>query len=130
MKNSYMAQSASLKYVQKFGPQLEKTIKEVLDWDSGRVVYYEKDNMKYDLQVDSCFPNVKSPEVFVSVTYCKPDKPGHSNENKLQLKLGELLLLKAKYPKIKAILVIGGNEKTWLPYVLKAFTYFFDKTIS
>lgn len=129
MNDSYKAQSISLKYVQKFGPQLEKTIKEVLDWESGRMTYYENEGVKYDLQVDSCFPNVSSPEVFVSVTYCRPDKPGHSNENKLQLKLGELLLLKAKYPKIKAVLVIGGNENTWLPYVLKAFTYFFDKTI-
>lgn len=129
MNESYQAQSASLKYVQKFGPQLEKTIKEVLGWESGRVTYFENETVKYDLQVDSCYPNLSSPEAFVSVTYCRPDKPGHSNENKLQLKLGELLLLKAKYPDIKAVLVIGGNENTWLPYVLKAFTYFFDQTI-
>lgn len=126
---SYQAQSTSLKFVQKFGPELERAIKASLGWDSGRVVYFEQEGLKYDLQVDSCFPNIAAPEVFVSVTYCKPDKPGHSNENKLQLKLGELLLLKARFPRMKAVLVIGGNENTWLPYVLKAFTYFFDKTI-
>ncbi|MEH7564198.1 hypothetical protein, partial [Priestia megaterium] len=115
--------------VQKFGPELEKGIKEALGWTSGRVTYYEKDNLKYDLQVDSCYPSLQNPEVFVSVTYCKPDKPGHSNENKLQLKLGELMLLKAFYPEIKSVLVIGGNQGTWLKYVLEAFSYFFDKTI-
>ncbi|WP_339172679.1 hypothetical protein [Anoxybacillus sp. FSL W8-1294] len=127
--NSYLSQSNSLKYVQKFGPSLEKNVKNALGWESGRVVYYENESIKYDLQVDCCYPNVNNPEVFVSVTYCKPDKPGHSNENKLQLKLGELMLLKGKYPNIKAVLVIGGNKNTWLPYVLEAFKYFYDKVI-
>lgn len=87
-----------------------KNVKNALGWESGRVVYYENESIKYDLQVDCCYPNVNNPEVFVSVTYCKPDKPGHSNENKLQLKLGELMLLKGKYPNIKAVLVIGETK--------------------
>jgi hypothetical protein len=57
------------------------------------------------------------------------DKPGHSNENKLQLKLGELMVLKARFPEVRSVLVIGGNRGTWLPYVLRAFQFFFDKTI-
>ena len=125
----YEKQSISLRYVQRFGSDLEQGIKDALGWDSGRVIYYKNQELKYDLQVDSCYPSTDAPEVFVSVTYCNPDKPGHSNENKLQLKLGELMLLKGFYPNIKSVLVIGGNEGTWLPYVLEAFNYFFDKTI-
>lgn len=125
----YQSQSNSLKFVQKFGSQLESGIKKVLGWPSGRIVYFKKGNLKYDVQVDSCWPDTNNPKAFVSVTYCKPDKPGHSNENKLQLKLGELLLLKSKYPEIRAILVIGGNQSTWAPYILEAFKYFYDMVV-
>lgn len=106
-------------------------VKDKLNWASGRMIYYEdaKQSISYDIQVDACYPNVKKPLAFACVTYCNPDTPGHSNENKLQLKLGELMLLKAKYPKIRAILVIGGTKEAWLAYVLQAFNYFFDKVI-
>lgn len=130
---AYNEQSISLRFVQKFGPELEKAVVAALAWPKGkgRVVYFHHDELelKYDLQVDAFYPNGNAPEVFVSVTYCKPDKPGHSNENKLQLKLGELMLLKARFPEIRSVLVIGGNQGTWLPYVLKAFDFFFDRTI-
>lgn len=123
----YGSQSESLKYVQVFGSGLEKAVKNALGWNSGRVIYNNHKGIKYDIQVDSCWPNTTSPMAFVSVTYCKPDKPGHSNENKLQLKLGELILLKAAYPNIRGILVIGGNKHTWAPYILEAFQYFLIK---
>lgn len=128
---AYKAQSVSLQYVQKYGPELERAVTRALGWSGGRLEYYAMRGTRtsYDLQVDAYWPDATTPRAFVSVTYCRPDKPGHSNENKLQLKLGELLLLKARYPQIRSVLVVGGNEKTWLPYVLQAFEFFFDKTI-
>ena len=42
------------------------------------------------LQVDAIIPDPENPETLISITYTNPDKPGHSNENKLHLKLGEL----------------------------------------
>jgi hypothetical protein len=128
---AYERQGVSLRAVQKYGPELETKVGEFLGWTGGRVVYFDggESALRYDLQVDSCYPGVAHPEIFVSVTYCNPDKPGHSNENKLQLKIGELMLLKGQYPEIKSVLVLGGNQNTWLRYVLKAFQYFFDETI-
>jgi hypothetical protein len=126
---AYERQSHSLRYVQTFGPALEKNVSAALGWPGGKVIYYERAGVVYKLQVDSCWPNVNSPQAVASVTYCKPDKPGHSNENKLQLKLGELMLVKARFPEIRSVLVIGGNRETWLPYVLRAFNFFFDRTV-
>lgn len=126
---AYEEQSQSLKYVQKFGPQLERAVATALAWPRGRVVYYKSRAATYDLQVDGSYPTVEKPEAFASVTYCKPDTPGHSNENKLQLKLGEMMLVKCAFPDCRAVLVIGGNKETWLKYVLKAFDFFFDRTI-
>lgn len=108
---------------------MEQRIREYLGWKKGRVVYYQNENIKYDLDVDNCYPNNQNPEAFVSVTYCDPDTPGHSNENKLQLKLGELLLLKSKYPQIRAVLVVGIVKEAWLKYVLQAFEYFYDEVL-
>jgi len=54
------------------------------------------------------FPAVAKPDVVVSVTYCKPDIPGHSNENKLQLKLGEMMLIKGVFPECRSVLVMAG----------------------
>jgi hypothetical protein len=129
--SAYHNQSISLSKVQEIGPALEREIKDKLLWDNGRLVYYEdkEKGIKYDIQVDACYPSIKKPEAFVSATYCNPDTPGHSNENKLQLKLGELMLFKARYPQIKGILVIGGTEEAWLSYVIQAFRYFFDSVL-
>ena len=120
-------QSKSLIEVQKKGGNLEKKVREILNWDSGRVIYDE--NNGYDLQIDSVFPNIKNPKVFASVTYTEPDTRGHSNENKLQLKVGELVLLKNKYPDSKIVLILGGQEESWLPYVISAFDFFFDELV-
>ena len=60
-------QSESLKEVQQKGGNLEKVVKEILQWESGRVVYDH--NHAYELQVDSVFPSKTAPEVFASVTY-------------------------------------------------------------
>lgn len=127
--NSYLNQSNSLKLVQQFGPSLENEIRDFLGWNTGRLAYYTDENYTYDVQVDGYLGSPSNPQAFVSVTYCSPDKPGHSNENKLQLKLGELMLLKSRYPNIKGILVIGGTKQAWLAYVLEAFEYFFDEVI-
>ena len=67
-----------------------------MGWQGGRVTY---DHVRgYTLQVDAAHPSVARPDVIVSVTYTNPDTRGHSNENKLQLKLGELALLKGAFP--------------------------------
>jgi hypothetical protein len=126
---AYKGQSESLRYVQKFGPELERAVKTALGWSGGRLTYHLEEDLAYDLQVDCCAPDIKVPKAFVSVTYCRPDTPGHSNENKLQLKLGELMLIKAAFPQCRAILVVGGNKETWLKYVLTAFDFFFDRTV-
>ena len=128
---AYKEQGTSLVKVQKFGPSLERDVVAALGWKSDRLVYFEDPNndITYDLQVDGYLGEKNNPLAFVSVTYCNPDKPGHSNENKLQLKLGELMLLKSKYPNVRSMLVIGGTENAWLRYVLQAFKFFFDKTL-
>ena len=120
-------QSKSLVKVQKTGGNLEKSVASILGWGGGRVVYDFKH--KYDIQVDNVFPDVNKPEVVLSVTYTSPDQKGHSNENKLHLKVGELALLKYAYPKIRMVLVLGGTHDAWLPYVLKAFDFFYDEVI-
>ncbi|HVV38975.1 MAG TPA: hypothetical protein VHD31_01485 [Candidatus Paceibacterota bacterium] len=120
-------QSDSLVAVQKTGGGLEKDVQTALGWKGGRVVY---DRVRgYKVQVDAAYPDVSRPEVVVSVTYTDPDLRGHSNENKLHLKVGELALLKFAHPHIKVILVLGGSQEAWLAYVLKAFEYFFDEVI-
>jgi hypothetical protein len=120
-------QSDSLIAVQKTGGGLEKKVQAALGWKGGRVAY---DHIRgYKVQVDAAYPNITKPEVIISVTYTDPDLKGHSNENKLHLKVGELALLKFAYPDIKVVLVLGGNEDAWLGYVLKAFEYFFDEVI-
>ena len=122
MNEAWSAQSASLIEVQKKGGKLEEKIKNILDCDSGRVIYDHINN--YDIQIDNVYPSKKSPEVVVSVTYTEPNTKGHSNENKLQLKVGELALTKFAYPECIVILVIGGSQESWLPYVLEAFKFF------
>jgi hypothetical protein len=127
MEEAWKAQSDSLIEVQKKGGRLEAEIKKILGWQYGRVSY---DNERsYDLQVDNVYPNLESPEVMASVTYTEPDTKGHSNENKLQLKVGELAIFKNSYPNCKIILILGGSQESWLPYVLEAFDFFFDEVV-
>ena len=124
---AWEAASASLKKVQVQGGNLEKEIREYFDWPTGRVIYNQE--YGYDVQVDCAYPDTNAPSVIVSVTYTEPDTRGHSNENKLQLKVGELALIKCAYPNCKVVLVIGGSEESWLPYVLTSFQFFFDEVL-
>lgn len=120
-------QAASLIQVQVKGSGLEKQVRDLLCWPTGKVIYDQQRG--YSLQVDAAWPNVQDPKVIASVTYSDPDTPGHSNENKLQLKVGEIALLKSRFPNVRIVLVLGGTRKAWLQYVLEAFTYFFDEVI-
>ena len=120
-------QSKSLVEVQKRGGGLEQNVQQILGWSSGRVIYDHSYN--YRLQIDAVYPNIKSPNVIVSITYTDPDTRGHSNENKLQLKIGELALLKAAYPNLRMVLAIGGSGEAWLKYVLKTFEIFYDEVL-
>jgi hypothetical protein len=124
---AWKAQSDSLVEVQRRGGSLEKEVAKILGWRGGRAVY-DFDH-KYTLQVDTAYPSISSPKVILSVTYTDPDTRGHSNENKFHLKVGELALLKHAYPDIRVVLAIGGSEDTWLPYVLKAFQFFYDEVL-
>lgn len=124
---AWQNQSRSLVEVQRYGSKIERDVRNLLDWDGGRVVYDNARN--YKVQVDCMWPSLDEPRVMTSITYTNPETPGHSNENKLQLKLGELVLLKNRYPDLRAVLVLGGTEEAWLPYVLKAFEFFYDKVI-
>ena len=127
MSEAWESQSKSLIAVQIKGRELEKYIRDFLDWKTGRVIYDRIHG--YDIQIDNIFPSKEDPEVIASVTYTKPDTKGHSNENKLQLKVGELALIKHRFPNCKVILIIGGSKESWLPYVLKAFDLFFDEVV-
>ena len=124
---AWAAQSATLVEVQRVGGNLEKATREVLGWPRARLVYDQPHG--YALQVDAVCPSVSDPQVVVSTTYTKPETRGHSNENKLHLKMGELALLKNAYPDLRTVLVIGGSGDDWLPYVLKAFQYFYDEVL-
>ena len=127
MTQAWHNQSQSLMKVQETGPELENSVKKILGWGGGRVMY--DINRKYSVQLDAVYPSPKTPETFVSVTYTNPDKPGHSNENKFHLKVGELALLKNAYPKVRAVLAIGVTRESWLPYVLEAFDIFYDEIL-
>jgi len=120
-------QSKSLEGVQVFGSGLEKQIREILGWRGGKVTYDSKRG--YQVQVDAAFPSLSRPQVVASVTYTNPDTPGHSNENKFHLKVGEVALLKNTFPDVKTVLILGGTAEAWIPYVLRAFTNFFDEVI-
>lgn len=124
---AWKAQSESLQEVQIKGGRLEKKVQEILNWSTGRVVYDSE--FSYDLQIDNYYEQGGKIATVASVTYTEPDTKGHSNENKLQLKLGELALLKYAYPECSVALILGGSRDSWLPYVLDAFEYFFDEVI-
>ncbi|HEX8352143.1 MAG TPA: hypothetical protein VF611_04565, partial [Pyrinomonadaceae bacterium] len=58
---AYNQQSISLRFVQTYGPELERAVSKALNWPTGqgRVIYFqhEKLNLSYDLQVDAIWPN-------------------------------------------------------------------------
>ena len=125
--NAWDAQSKSLVEVQKLGSGLEKQVRDILQWPNGKVTYDHIN--KYKIQVDNAYPNIENPEIIASVTYTKPDTRGHSNENKFQLKVGELALIKYAYPECRVLLIIGGSGDSWLSYVLDAFKFFYDEVL-
>ena len=125
--DAWAKQSASLEIVQQTSRQLEQSVRGILGWKTGRITYDTANG--YKIQVDAVTPSLSGPESIVSITHTNPDTRGHSNENKLHLKLGELALLKHAYPQVPVTLVIGGSEKAWLPYVLSAFAHFYDEVI-
>ncbi len=127
MAKAWYNQSQSLIKVQETGPRLESSVRDILGWSGGRIIYDLDRN--YDVQTDAVYPSPKAPKTFVSITQTNPDTPGHSNENKLHLKVGELVLLKNAYPQIRAVLAVGGTAESWLSYVLKAFNIFYDEVL-
>lgn len=124
---AWESQSRSLVRVQRDGAGLERAVREALGWPSGRITYDAQRG--YELQADAVHPAPGRPQTVVSVTYTNPDTPGHSNENKLHLKLGELALLKAAHPDVRVVLAIGGAEHSWLGYVLRLLEAFHDEVI-
>ena len=126
-EEAWTKQSASLELVQQTSKQLEQSVRGLLGWKAGRVTYDTHNG--YKVQVDAVTPSLSNPRSIVSITYTDPDTRGHSNENKLHLKLGELALLKYAYPRIPVTLVIGGIKEAWLPYVLTAFAHFYDEVL-
>jgi len=121
---AYGKQGISLEEVQRNAPLFERIIKETVDGKSGRIKY--TDHPRALLQMDIVLPSSKTPKTAISVTHSNPDTPGHSNENKFQLKLGEIYLLKTYHEDLRCLITIGGSEKAWLPYVLPAFKQFYD----
>tara|TARA_B110000438_G_scaffold274931_1_gene295508 strand:+ start:806 stop:1024 length:219 start_codon:yes stop_codon:yes gene_type:complete len=68
MSKAWEAQSKSLIDVQKKGGKLEKDIKNLLGWDSGRVIYDQA--RQYDIQIDNVYPSKEKPyEHSFSFTY-------------------------------------------------------------
>jgi hypothetical protein len=124
---AYHSQGISLVRVQRDAKEFERLIKQLTNGRSGRIKYGDYAQMK--LQVDVVLPNAANPKTLISVTHSNPDIPGHSNENKFQLKLGELYLCKTYNPNYRCILISGGTQEAWLSYVLTAFDFFFDKVV-
>lgn len=124
-KAAYSAQSASLAEVQKRWGALEKAVREQAACVKGKARYADVHNLAR-LQVDGAYPNCDEPKLLVSVTHTDPDKPGHSNENKFHLKLGELYLFKTFSPAVSHMLAVGITQAAWASYVLEAFKLFFD----
>jgi len=133
---AYREQARSLREVQRRSRQLERSIKEIVSSNGitirggqGVDTRYADFHEKARLQVDGVIPNEEQPETVLFVTYTDPDKPGHSNENKLHLKLGELFLFKTYNKDLRCVLVVGETQSAWLKYVLEAFRIFFDKVV-
>ena len=132
---SYGSQGKRLREVQKRSRELEesvfRTIASLTTAKGGRAskVRYSDLHKLATVQVDVVVPNTEQPDTLFFVTYTDPDNPGHSNENKLHLKLGELYLFKTYNPKLRCVLVVAESEHAWLAYVLRAFELFFDRIV-
>jgi len=134
---AYDSQKNSLILTQQNAQELEKHIRQVLTTNKIKynkgdksIVLYSDINSSANIQADIAIPNFKNPETIIEITHTNPDKPGHSNENKLHQKIGALYLWKTHNPKTRIILVMGGKKNAWLSYVEKAFGLFFDNVVT
>lgn len=130
---AYAAQSKSLKLSNVTGQNIEKIVLELTKVKGERLFYDDTLGPKIrhgvDMQVDCVLTDKDDSKVILSITHTKPDSKGHSNENKFQLKLGELWLHKTYNPKTRVAIVVGGKKEDWLPWCLEAFKLFFDEAI-
>jgi len=134
---AYDLQKKSLIATQKNGRELENHIKGVLEninivYNKGEksVVLYSDINSNANVQADVSIPSFENPHTIMEITHTNPDKPGHSNENKLHQKIGALYLWKTYNPNLRIILVMGGKKEAWLSYVEKVFRLFFDEVVT
>lgn len=130
---AYAAQSKSLKQSNVIGQSIEEIVMNLTGAKSERLFYEDnlgpKKRFGADLQTDCVLTDKDGTKVILSITHTKPDSRGHSNENKFQLKLGELWLFKTYDPAIRIGIVVGGKKEDWLPWCLEAFKLFFDAAI-
>lgn len=130
---AYAAQSKTLKKSNVIGQSIEEIVKKLTGGKSERLLYEDKLGPKNRfgayLQTDCVLTDDDGSKVILSITHTKPDSKGHSNENKFQLKLGELWLFKTYNPAIRVGIVVGGKMEDWLPWCLEAFKLFFDIAI-
>ena len=125
---AYGAQSRSLGASNLRGQIGESLVLNLTGGENLRLSYSDKDPLAL-LQSD-CVLNVGAEnELILSTTHTKPDTKGHSNENKFQLKLGEMWLWKTHRPNRRVVIVLTGREDQWLPWCLTAFKFFFDDAI-
>lgn len=124
----YQSQSRSLGDSNFRGQRGENIVLSLTGGENLRLPYSDVDP-QYLLQSD-CVLNVGTDrELILSTTHTKPDSKGHSNENKFQLKLGEMWLWKTHRPSRRVVIVLTGREDQWLPWCLTAFKFFFDDAI-
>ena len=130
---AYSAQSASLGQSNVLGQQIESFVKSVTGGVKQRLFYSDtlgpKRRFGTDIDADCVLEDRDRSLVILSITHTKPDSKGHSNENKFQLKLGELWLQKTYDIDTRMAIVVGGSLENWLPWCLEAFKLFFDDAI-
>jgi hypothetical protein len=128
-QGAYAGQSESLGASNRRGQRGEEIVRNLTGGVSTRVPYTNLASTNLLLQSDCVIGEGTERELIISVTHTQPDTRGHSNENKVQLKLGELWLWKTHRSNRRVVIVITGNQNDWLPWCLSAFRIFFDDTI-
>lgn len=126
--DAYESQSISLGPSNVRGQRCENIVRDLTHGNSLKLPYSDVDN-DVSLQSDCVLACGTDKELIFSVTHTRPDSPGHSNENKFQLKLGEMWLWKTHKPNRRVVIVLCGREDQWLPWCLTAFKFFFDDAI-
>ena len=126
---AYSGQSDSLGASNQRGQRGEELARDLTGGQSVELPYTNRDSPHFRIQADCVIGLGTESELIISVTHTQPDNPGHSNENKLQLKLGELWLWKTHRPNRRVVIVLSGREDQWLPWCLTAFRIFFDDAI-